>query len=116
MERILDKNGIRILRRKEVKAESWAWRGKDGELCFDSIEAKSGINVVRVANLYVEASKKLLGKLGITRITVGLTSYGITGDIRNILGVDYKATDKPAKMIKKVKYTDAKNQWLLPLD
>ena len=93
-----------------IIAQSWAWRGKDNALCFDSIEALRRINIDTVAELYKLASKELIGKLGISRITVGDTTYGITKEIQKALnGVSCKSS----KMIKDVEYTDAHSQWLL---
>ena len=94
----------------KVIAQSWAWRGKDDALCFDSIEGLSNINAKTVASLYKQAAELLLGRLNISRVTVGDTSYGITGDIKYHLNGE---SCKPSKMIKKVSYTDANNQWLL---
>ena len=98
----------------EIIVQSWAWRGKNGELCFDSIEAKGKINISRVAKIYVEAGNKLLGKLGITKITVGLTNYGITSKVRKDLSVPNEPMKGKAKMIDKTSYTDARKQWVLP--
>lgn len=98
----------------EIIVQSWAWRGKNGELCFDSIEAKGKINISRVAKMYVEAGNKLLGKLGITKITVGLTNYGITSKVRKDLGVPNEPMKGKAKMIDETSYTDARKQWVLP--
>ena len=95
----------------QIIAQSWAWRGRDNSLCFDSIEAKSGINIERVANLYKEAATLLIGKLGIARVTVGNTSYGITKKVKKALNV--KGTCEPSHMLKSVSYTDADEQWLL---
>lgn len=100
---VVEKNG-------NIVAQSWAWRGKGGELCFDSIEGLGQVNIEKIASLYQKAAKALLGKLGITRVTVGDTSYGLTEDIKDILE---GRTCKAAKMIKKVSYTDASDQWLL---
>ena len=99
-----------VLKGSNIVAQSWAWRGKDGTLCFDSIEGLGGVNVDTIAHLYQAAAKKLLGNLGITRVTVGDTGYGHTPRIRKILaGEDCKKS----KMIKDVSYTDADRQWLL---
>jgi hypothetical protein len=100
---IVEKNG-------NIVAQSWAWRGKNGELCFDSIEGLGNVNVKVIARLYKKAAQQLLGKLCISRVTVGDTSYGLTSDIKKILG---GVSCEAAKMIKKVSYTDAKDQWLL---
>ena len=80
-------------------------------MVFDSIEGLGNVNINTIAKLYQEASKKLLGKLGITRILIGDTHYGLTPDIINYLQLE--ETSKPAKMVDKVKYTDAKEQVLL---
>jgi len=100
-----------VTKGEKIVAQSWAWRGKKGELCFDSIEGLGNVNIDVVSKLYKEAAHQLLGKLGITRVTVGYTSYGITRDVRKHLGVNEET--KPAKMIKKVSFTDADSQWLL---
>jgi len=94
----------------KIVAQSWAWRGKKGELVFDSIEGLRKINKEAIADLYKQAAKQLIGKLSVTKVTVGDTEYGITSDIKDILdGVSCKS----AKMIKKISYTDADDQWLL---
>ncbi len=101
----------------DVVAQSWAWRGKQGELCFDSIEGLGNINTNVVASLYHRAATELLGKLGISKVTVGNTSYGITKKVKKYLVekavISGGKIDNPAKMVRKVKYTDAKTQWLL---
>jgi len=93
-----------------IVAQSWAWRGTDGALCFDSIEGLGEANIKVIGDLYKRAAEMLLGRLGITRVTVGNTSYGMTGDIKDHLG---GKKCEPSKMIKDVSYTDAGNQWLL---
>jgi len=100
---VVEKNG-------GIVAQSWAWRGKNGELCFDSIEGLGHINTEVIAGLYQKAAQKLLGKLDIIRVTVGDTDYGLTPDIKAVLG---GKNCKPAEMIKEVSYTDAYDQWLL---
>ena len=93
-----------------IVAQSWAWRGQEGELCFDSIEGLGNVNTKKIADLYQKAAQALLGKLGITRVTVGDTSYGLTPDIkRHLKGKECKA----AEMIVPIFYTDARTQWLL---
>jgi hypothetical protein len=85
-----------------IVAQSWAWRGKRGELVFDNVEALSGYDVTVISGLYKRASEALLGKLGVTRVTLGDTYYGITKSVIDTLGL--KST-KPAKMIHQVAYT-----------
>ena len=107
---VVEKNG-------SIVAQSWAWRGKGGELCFDSIEGLGNVSITPVASLYSKAANQLLGKLGISKITVGYTGYGITSHIRTHLKrsglIAGKEIKHPAKMIRKVSYTDANEQWLL---
>jgi len=100
---VVEKNG-------NIVAQSWAWRGKEGELCFDSIEGLGNVSIEKIATLYQKAAHAFLGKLGITRVTVGDTSYGLTPDIREYLGGQ---ECEAAEMIKSVSYTDARTQWLL---
>ena len=104
-------SGFYIIKKgNEIVAQSWAWRGKEGELCFDSIEGLGSVNIEAIALLYKKAARKLLGKLGVTKVTVGDTSYGLTPKIEEIIS---KGSCKAAKMIKEVSYSDANNQWLL---
>ena len=101
---VVEKNG-------KIVAQSWAWRGQGGELVFDSIEGLGQVNVEAVASLYKKAAEGLLGKLGITRVLVGDTDYGLTPEIRDIIGG--KNVMEPARMKAYVSYTDAERQWLL---
>ncbi len=101
----------------DIVAQSWAWRGKDGELCFDSIEGLGNISIPSVAELYLKAAKALIGRLGITKVTVGNTYYGVTDNVKRYLVengyVSGEKMEHKAKMIRKVYYTDADKQWLL---
>ena len=101
----------------DIVAQSWAWRGKDGELCFDSIEGLGNISIPSVAELYLKAAKDLIGRLGITKVTVGNTYYGVTNNVKRYLVengyVSGEKMEHKAKMIRKVSYTDADKQWLI---
>ena len=102
---VVEKNG-------EIVAQSWAWRGKKDELVFDSIEGLGNVNVEVIAQLYLEAAKKLKGRLCITDINIGNTTYGLTlAIIRNLEKAGYiESNNLPAKMIRKVNYLDAEMQ------
>ena len=78
-----------------VVAQSYAWRSGDA-LCFDSIEALSGAYVEGIAAIYMEASRRLLGRLGITEILVGSTRYGITRRVVAAMGVSDNSSHRYA--------------------
>jgi hypothetical protein len=62
----------------EIVTQSWAWRSKESDLVFDSIEGLSGYDIDIISRLFLKASNMMLGKLGIERVMVGITSYGLT--------------------------------------
>ncbi|MFC0183385.1 hypothetical protein SAMN04515674_105335 [Pseudarcicella hirudinis] len=95
----------------KIIAQSWAWRSKKGDLVFDSIESLSMDYSESIAYLYKEASKLLLGKLGINRVLVGDTGYGITGRIKNLLNEGNETFNE--KMASDCSYMDGNTQWLL---
>lgn len=97
-----------VERKGEIVAQSWAWRGKKGELVFDSIEGLSGYNNEVIRSLFVEAADLMLGKLGISAVHVGDTSYGLT---RNLFGNAPDAV--AAEMVEHCSYSDAKHQKLI---
>ncbi|PAC27762.1 hypothetical protein [Flectobacillus sp. BAB-3569] len=95
----------------KIIAQSWAWRSQKGDLVFDSIEAVSNVYQDSIASMYQLASEKIIGKLGINRVLVGSTSYGITYNIKNILQKGSEIFSE--QMVKDCSYMDGKNQWLL---
>jgi hypothetical protein len=94
-----------------IIAQSWAWRGKKGELCFDSIEGLQGYNNEVISSLYQQAANKLLGKLGISKVLVGQTSYGLTSSIVRTLSLT--TNQDSAKIIEECSYMDGRYQYVL---
>jgi hypothetical protein len=90
-----------------IVAQSWVWRNKD-VLVMDSIEAKGQISIESVASLINKLSS-VIGKLGISSIHVGDTSYGITKDIIKTLGLEKVKAVKAYPNFKDG-YSDAKKQ------
>lgn len=92
-----------------VVAQSWAWRGTRGELVFDNIEFLAGSYIEASLALYEEASRRLLGKLGVSRVLVGL-GYGDSYDGR---WAQVDGPDQTADPVEPCSYTDAINQALI---
>jgi hypothetical protein len=92
----------------KIVAQSWVWR-VGATVCFDNVEAKSGLHgqAVLVA-LYSAAAEKLCGKLGITTVTAGLgfDDAQLTGQFPEVAAVDRKLPGYYG-------YTDARSQVLL---
>lgn len=101
--------------RDKIVAQSWAWRSKNGDLVFDSIEGRGGYDYNTVAEMFVTAAEQIVGRLCIARVLVGYTSYGITQDVRHYL----RGTGLPCenglseKMRSACSYMDGRSQWLL---
>ena len=99
----------------KIVAQSWAWRSKMGDLVFDSIEGLRGYNTNTISELFLAAAKSIVGRLGISRVLVGKTSYGLTASIREYL----VNNGEPCKngleeeMRSKFSYMDGRHQWLL---
>jgi len=57
---------------RKIVSQAWAWRGKSGELVFDSIESLSDeIGDSIAAPLFSKAAMDSVGRLGIKRVLVG---------------------------------------------
>lgn len=61
----------------KIIGQSWAWRGGVSEsdlgtLCFDNIQLLANSYGPTILKLYTEAAKRIVGSLGVTRVTVGL--------------------------------------------
>jgi len=93
----------------KIIAQSFVWRAKDGSFIFDSIEGFMGYEEI-VAKLYQDVSRKLIGKLGIHRVLVGDTNYGITRRVKSLLSG--RELSKPVNIYRFI-YTDAKKQWII---
>lgn len=95
---VVEKNG-------KIVTQSWAWRHKDG-VCFDNVEALSGHHGnVKIKELYERYAAKLLGKMGISAVTVGLGFNDLVFDRSKEVG---KALKPPEGI-----YTDAARQVVL---
>lgn len=95
----------------KIIAQSWAWRSKKGDLVFDSIESLSSDYADAIAGLYQKASVKLLGRLGIKRVLVGYTSYGITSTIKHKCQIGAETYQE--QMVSPCNYMDGSQQWLI---
>ena len=60
-----------IERNGNIVAQSWAWRGSRGELCFDSIEILDSSIKSIILDVYEEASWMMIGNLCINKVTLG---------------------------------------------
>lgn len=93
---------------KQIVAQSWAWRGKKGELVFDSLESLSGhFNVqswTALCDAFSDRIKPLAKKAGIKSFQVGMG--GETPELA------YKEA-KAAKPADYSKYRDSVNQYLV---
>jgi hypothetical protein len=65
----------------EVVAQSFVWVSAGGTLCIDNIEGKKGVYIEGVWRLYEGMVPKVLGRLGIKNVSIGITDYGITPDV-----------------------------------
>jgi hypothetical protein len=104
-----------------VIAQSWVWR-TENVLVLDSIEALNSAYVEGIARLYREASRRTVGKLGISEVRVGDTAYGITREVIGVLETEavtpikYMTIRNVDVMEQWQKYTDAKRQRRLLLE
>lgn len=67
----------------EIVAQSWVWRSKSGNtLVMDSVEALHGHreNPV-VIDLFLKAAKTVVGTLGVRRVAISNTHYGMTREV-----------------------------------
>ena len=89
-----------------IVAQSWAWRGKGGELVFDSLETLGGhMRPAQWRSLCDEFARQAQGKTKITAITIG------AGGATPPLGLP--AVENPAQPVDYTGYRDSKTQMLL---
>lgn len=86
-------------------SQTFAWRGKNDSLVFDSLEALGGVDRKTVCELFLMAAKKLVGKIGIRQILVGKTHYGLTSDFIDLC-TEQVLADTPNKEFS-LNYSDA---------
>lgn len=98
-----------------IIAQSWAWRSKKGDLVFDSVEGLGGYDYNAVAGLFAAAAERIVGRLGIARVLVGHTNYGITTKVREYLREQGRACDNGLSEEPRsaCSYMDGRSQWLL---
>jgi hypothetical protein len=104
-----------------IVAQSWAWRGSKGELVFDSIEGLGGYDTEKIARLYELASEEIIGQLGICKVLVGDTDFGITSEViremqnRKLSGVGFASMQATSNgsMLDACSYSDARRQRII---
>lgn len=69
---------------ERMVAQTFAWRAMDGSLVFDSIEALRDVNRTAVLPLFSQCADAVLGRLGVIRVLVGVTNYGITSEFYDL--------------------------------
>jgi hypothetical protein len=93
-----------------VVAQSLVWKSADQKtLVMDSVEALGGYrNNTTVAHMFIAAAETVVGKLGIKRVLLSKTSYGMTSAVGNVLSdySDLKSVDTPDPAVK-LGYSDA---------
>lgn len=97
----------------KVVAQSWAWRAKSGDICFDSIEGLRGYDENTIAMLYKDAALQMRGRLGIGRVLVGQTSYGLTARIKSYFTAEGEVLSANEEMREHCSYMDGIRQWVL---
>ena len=103
-------SGFYVVKYKgRIVAQSWAWRSKDLKvLCFDNIEMLGDTYEAPVVELYKLAAKKIVGRLGIKSVTVGL-GYDDLPELTSTL----ESVKNPPSPKNYDGYTDAKEQKLI---
>ena len=91
---------------ERMVAQTFAWRATDGSLVFDSIEALRDVNRTAVLPLFSQCADAVLGRLGVTRVLVGVTNYGITNEFYDLYA-ESKTVRTPDCMTH-LGYSDAK--------
>lgn len=91
---------------ERMVAQTFAWRAMDGSLVFDSIEALRDVNRTAVLPLFSQCADAVLGRLGVTRVLVGVTNYGITNEFYDLYA-ESKTVRTPDCMTH-LGYSDAK--------
>jgi len=74
-----------VFKGSTMVAQTFAWRAKDGSMVFDSIESLGMADKPGIAPMFIELAERAWGQLGITRVMVGQTHYGMTGHVIALL-------------------------------
>lgn len=94
---------------ERMVAQTFAWRALDGTLVFDSIEALSNVNSKALAQLFAMAAKRLVGRLGVTSVMVGINGHGITKTVLDLVvdsGGAFKDVHTLIQPMEVLEYTD----------
>jgi len=98
--------------RGQVVAQAWVWRSKGDQLVLDSVEGLDTAYVEGVAKLLRAAALQAIGRLGITGVRLGHTSYGLTKAVSKVLGCTPCADE--AEMAAPTGYADGARQRAIP--
>jgi len=79
-----------------IIAQSWVWRDQEA-ICFDSIEALDHNYAKVIAMMMEKAKPQIVGKLGIEKMLMGETSYGVTKEVKKLLHTTGKFSKRPPK-------------------
>jgi hypothetical protein len=96
-----------VFKGDNMVAQSWVWRSSDyTTLVMDSVEALHGHRDNRtVADLFVSAARCVVGTLGVERVAVSKTEYGMTRSVRS--AAVFVCDMALPKMADSVQYSDA---------
>lgn len=96
----------------DIIGETWAWRGKKGEMTFDSLETLgTNINPAQWKKILQEVARELTEKKAehdVTALTVGTG-----GDTPETLLKVFSKVAKPAEPLSYKGYSDAENQFMV---
>lgn len=97
-----------------IVAEIYAVRMPGDTVLFDSVEGRKSADTVAISELIKMAGKAMLGKLGVNRVVVGDTEYGMTKEVLRELSLPRLSTwnSRPFEH----QYLDASGAYLLAED
>lgn len=96
----------------EIVAQSWAWIGDKGGLCFDSVESKGlGPRQGAVMDIYKKAANDLV--LTHKLVTIGGTAYSPKLDISSLPDAGAKKLPLPEEHRQNTGYSDAKQRQVI---
>lgn len=96
-----------VFKADRMVAQTFAWRSDKNHIVFDSVEALSGVNRDVVLPMFAKAAEQIVGQLGICKVLVGDTSYGITLELNKRFSDGVKR--KTPSPLTPLGYSDAKS-------
>lgn len=96
-----------VFKADRMVAQTFAWRSDKNHIVFDSVEALSGVNRDVVLPMFEKAANQIVGQLGICKVLVGDTSYGITLELNKRFSDGVKR--KTPSPLTPLGYSDAKS-------